>query len=224
MSMNRLLVLLLPLFFLLASCKREKQADALAEVSNSLTDIKAKGKLVVLTDYSSTNYFIYRGQPLGYQYEMLQELANYLNVKLELRVNSDLENSFVLLNRGEVDLIAENIIITFQPKSAGHCNFDGPFHVLRRKLALGGSGAPQLELSKSLERTIYAVIAVIVLLSLWNGQSYLITAFVVFLPLFLLAQLLVNAHKAVRYLLYFSITILFAIEFIILLASSIRCI
>ncbi len=80
-------------------------------------------------------------------------------------------------------------------------------------------GAPQLELNESLERTIYAVIAVIVLLSLWNGQSYLITAFVVFLPLFLLAQLLVNAHKAVRYLLYFSITILFAIEFFILLAS-----
>jgi membrane-bound lytic murein transglycosylase F len=116
MTMNRLLVLLLPLFFLLASCNKDKQADALAEVSNSLTDIKAKGKLVVLTDYSSTNYFIYRGQPLGYQYEMLQELANYLDVKLELRVNSDLEKSFVMLNNGEVDLIAENIIITRERK------------------------------------------------------------------------------------------------------------
>jgi membrane-bound lytic murein transglycosylase F len=47
---------------------------------------------------------------------MLQELANYLDVKLELRVNSDLENSFVLLNKGEVDLIAENIIITRERK------------------------------------------------------------------------------------------------------------
>ncbi len=116
MPMNRLLYLLLPLMMLAASCNREKQPAAPAEVSNSLADIKAKGKLTVVTDYSSTNYFIYRGQPLGYQYEMLQELANYLDVKLELRVNSDLEKSFNLLNTGEVDLIAENIIITRERK------------------------------------------------------------------------------------------------------------
>ena len=116
MYMNRLLYLLLPLMMLIASCNRDRQQTTPAEVSNSLADIKAKGKLVVVTDYSSTNYFIYRGQPLGYQYEMLQELANYLNVKLELRVNSDLEKSFKLLNKGEVDLIAENIIITRERK------------------------------------------------------------------------------------------------------------
>jgi membrane-bound lytic murein transglycosylase F len=116
MTMKRLLYLLLPLTMLVTSCNREKQPAAPAKVSNSLADIKAKGKLVVITDYSSTNYFIYRGQPLGYQYEMLQELANYLDVKLELRVNSDLEKSFKLLNLGEVDLIAENIIITRERK------------------------------------------------------------------------------------------------------------
>src|SRR4030066_1593661 len=106
MPMNRLLYLLLPLTLLVTSCDREKQPATAAEASNSLADIKAKGKLVVVTDYSSTNYFIYRGQPLGYQYEMLQELANYLNVKLELRVNSDLEKSFIMLDKGEVDPMA----------------------------------------------------------------------------------------------------------------------
>jgi len=116
MKMSRLLLLIFPLLFLLASCTGRKQTDTQDKVSNSIDDIKSKGKLVVLTDYSSTNYFIYRGQPLGYQYEMLQELANYLNVKLELRVNSDLDQSFKLLNKGEVDLIAENIIITRERK------------------------------------------------------------------------------------------------------------
>ncbi|MBN2275671.1 MAG: transporter substrate-binding domain-containing protein [Bacteroidales bacterium] len=114
--MKRLLYLLLPLILLIASCDRDRQPAAPAEVSNSLADIKARGKLVVVTDYGSTDYFIYRGQPLGYQYEMLQELSNYLDVKLELRVNSDLDNSFKLLNKGEVDLIAENIIITRKRK------------------------------------------------------------------------------------------------------------
>jgi membrane-bound lytic murein transglycosylase F len=112
MNMKRLLLLLLPLLLPAASCQKGKQVAPTDKVINSLADIKEKGKLTVVTDYSSTNYFIYRGQPLGYQYEMLQELANYLGVKLELRVNSNLENSFKLLNEGEIDLIAENITIT----------------------------------------------------------------------------------------------------------------
>ncbi len=132
MKMKRLLLILLPLMILLASCHTGRQKAATAEVSSSLADIKRKGKLVVITDYSSTNYFIYRGQPLGYQYEMLQELANYLDVKLELRVNSDLEKSFRLLNKGEVDLIAENITITRERKEK--VNFTIPYAQSRQML------------------------------------------------------------------------------------------
>ncbi len=132
MKMKRLLLILLPLMILAISCHTRKQSGTTAEVSNSLDDIKRKGKLVVITDYSSTNYFIYRGQPLGYQYEMLQELANYLEVKLELRVNSDLENSFKLLNKGEVDLIAENITITRERREK--VNFTIPYAQSRQVL------------------------------------------------------------------------------------------
>ncbi len=132
MKMKRLLLILLPLMMLIVSCHNGKQNSTTDEVSNSLADIKRKGKLIVITDYSSTNYFIYRGQPLGYQYEMLQELANYLNVKLELRVNSDLEKSFKLLNKGEVDLIAENITITRERKEK--VNFTIPYAQSRQVL------------------------------------------------------------------------------------------
>jgi membrane-bound lytic murein transglycosylase F len=130
--MKRLLLILLPLVILITSCHTRKQPATPAEVSSSLADIRRKGKLVVITDYSSTNYFIYRGQPLGYQYEMLQELANYLNVKLELRVNSDLEKSFKLLNKGEVDLIAENITITRERREK--VNFTIPYAQSRQVL------------------------------------------------------------------------------------------
>lgn len=132
MKMKRLLLILLPLMMLMASCHTGKQNNSTDEVSSSLADIKRKGKLIVITDYSSTNYFIYRGQPLGYQYEMLQELANYLDVKLELRVNSDLEKSFKLLNKGEVDLIAENITITRERKEK--VNFTIPYAQSRQVL------------------------------------------------------------------------------------------
>ena len=76
-----------------------------------LEAIKEKGKITVLTDYSSTDYFIYKGQPLGFQYEMLQQLANHLSVRLEVRVSRSLNESFAMLRSGKADLIAQNLTI-----------------------------------------------------------------------------------------------------------------
>ena len=36
---------------------------------------KDSGELVVLTLYSSTSYFIYRGQEMGFQYELSEQFA-----------------------------------------------------------------------------------------------------------------------------------------------------
>ena len=77
-----------------------------------LEGIKERGKITVLTDYSSTDYFIYRGQPMGFQYEMLQQLANHLSVRLEVKVSRSLKESFELLRSGEADLMAQNLTIT----------------------------------------------------------------------------------------------------------------
>jgi membrane-bound lytic murein transglycosylase F len=89
------------------------------EIQITLDDldiIKEKGKIVVLTDYNSTSYFIYRGQPMGYQYELLQELADYFGLQLEVIVSNDLNNSFNKLETGDVDLIAANLTVTKQRK------------------------------------------------------------------------------------------------------------
>ncbi|MBN1990579.1 MAG: transporter substrate-binding domain-containing protein [Bacteroidales bacterium] len=86
------------------------------DVNRDLEDIIAKGKLVAVTDFNTTNYFIYKGKPMGYQYEMLQYLAAQLNVKLELVAENNLEKAFQMLEKGEVDLIANNLTITSKRK------------------------------------------------------------------------------------------------------------
>ena len=86
-----------------------------AEVKD-LPQILEKGKLVAITDYNSTNYFIYRGQPMGYQYELLQDLAAHLGVKLEILVSNNLEETFNCLRMGYCDLIALNLTITGKRK------------------------------------------------------------------------------------------------------------
>ncbi|MFA9371658.1 MAG: transglycosylase SLT domain-containing protein [Labilibaculum antarcticum] len=77
-----------------------------------LKHVKLRGKLRVVTDYNSTNYFIYKGHTMGFQYEMLEALADHLGVKLELTVNNDLISSFASLEQGDVDLLGMNLAVT----------------------------------------------------------------------------------------------------------------
>ena len=77
-----------------------------------LRKIIEKGKLVATTEYNSINYFVYRGTPMGYQYEMLKSFAKYLGVKLEIVVNSDIDSSFNCLDKEKCDLIALGLTVT----------------------------------------------------------------------------------------------------------------
>ncbi|MBN2596880.1 MAG: transporter substrate-binding domain-containing protein [Marinifilaceae bacterium] len=77
-----------------------------------LKHVKLRGKLRVVTDYNSTNYFVYKGHTMGFQYEMLEALAKHLGVKLELTVNNDLVSAFASLERGDVDLLGMNLTVT----------------------------------------------------------------------------------------------------------------
>jgi len=78
--------------------------------------IRQAGELKVVTEYNSISYFLYRGQPLGFQYEMLQELANHMNLPLEVSVSNDLGRNFNDLQEGQVDMIAMNLTITSSRK------------------------------------------------------------------------------------------------------------
>ena len=79
---------------------------------NELSRIKEKKELQVVVDCNSTNYFVYKGQPMGFQYELLKAFADDLGVALKLHVSNNLEDSFNRLNSKEFDLIAKNITVT----------------------------------------------------------------------------------------------------------------
>ncbi len=83
-----------------------------SEVAIDLDQIRERGFLQAIVDNNSISYFIYRGQPMGYEYELLQSLTKYLHVELKIRVISGIEQSIDLLNRGEGDLIAFPLTVT----------------------------------------------------------------------------------------------------------------
>lgn len=107
-----ILLIILTAMLIPHSCDidRTSDTDNLATgQDNSLSDILKRGKLIATTNYNSSNYFIYRGGPAGYEYEMLEAYAKHLGVALELVVNEDYEKALADLEHGKVDLIAMGI-------------------------------------------------------------------------------------------------------------------
>jgi membrane-bound lytic murein transglycosylase F len=107
-------VAVLLLLLAISSCKNVNyfHHDTDENKVAKLQQIKERGKIVVVTDYNSTNYFIYRGQPMGFQFDLLQELSDYLGVKVEVTVSNDLNKNIAKLNNHEIDLIASNLTVT----------------------------------------------------------------------------------------------------------------
>ena len=71
-----------------------------------LSQIREKGELVACTDYTSTNYFIYRGEPMGFQYELLKLFASHMKLKLRISVTNSLDKAYKELNSFNAHIIA----------------------------------------------------------------------------------------------------------------------
>jgi membrane-bound lytic murein transglycosylase F len=117
MSGIKYLKLIIPVIFmvLLQTCNQTREVIRLKVGDKPVVElkhVKLRGKLRVITDYNSTNYFVYKGHTMGFQYEMLKALAQHLGVKLELTVNNDLVSSFASLERGDVDLLGMSLAVT----------------------------------------------------------------------------------------------------------------
>src|SRR5215213_403389 len=86
-------------------------------IRRDLSEIKERGQLVVLAPYNSTTYFLYRGEPLGYEYELLQAFAKEQGVPLKVIVATDRKSFYSMLNSGEGDIVAARLIPTEEDRA-----------------------------------------------------------------------------------------------------------
>ena len=81
--------------------------------TTDLAEILERGVLRAATDYNSTNYFVYRGEPMGFHLELLRHFASHLGVDLEVSVSNDLgENIDCVFDDDGCDLIAQNLWVS----------------------------------------------------------------------------------------------------------------
>jgi len=91
-----------------------------------LNEIKSRGKIIALTLNTSTSYFIFKGHPIGFEYEMLKRFTNQIGVDLEIKLISDVHTMFDLLAKGEGDIIACNLAVTRERLEKA--NFSSPYN------------------------------------------------------------------------------------------------
>ncbi len=105
---EKLILIISVLILVLASCSTPAGEKG---ISLDLDSIKARGRIVAVTDFNSTNYFLYRGEPMGFHYELLKSFADYLGLDLEIITENHLDHSFGLLNSGKADLLAIGLTV-----------------------------------------------------------------------------------------------------------------
>ena len=75
-------------------------------VSFDLDSIRKRGRLIAVTDFNSTNYFIYKGEPMGFNYELLKTFSEVIGMDLEIIPENHPEKGLSMLKAGEADLLA----------------------------------------------------------------------------------------------------------------------
>ena len=78
--------------------------------------IAARGVMNVAVDFSPLSYHIDGDSISGFDYELLQMLSKYANIKIEIHPETGLSKSLDLLNHGTYDVIARQIPVTTENK------------------------------------------------------------------------------------------------------------
>jgi membrane-bound lytic murein transglycosylase F len=110
--MSALALLLLTLSATPDSMEWELTRHTRERYAGDLAEIKKRGVLRVLTRNNSSAYFIAKGEQRGFQFELAQELAKELGVRVAIVVPPSRDNLIASLLDGEGDVIAAGMTVT----------------------------------------------------------------------------------------------------------------
>lgn len=111
--MNRVIITFLA-YLLLFTCCSPRQNGQESDSANSydFPEVKEKGVLTAVTLYSSTSYFQYKMQPMGYEYELIKDFAKSQGLQLEIKIAQSTSEMVEMLKKEEADVIAYPIFVS----------------------------------------------------------------------------------------------------------------
>ena len=105
---RKLLFLLIILAAVLAfrTLTRSSSGKLAKASSIDLDSIRKRGKLIAVTDFNSIDYFIYKGEPMGFNYELLKSFSDFAGIDLEIIAENNIKRAVGMVQSGEADLLA----------------------------------------------------------------------------------------------------------------------
>jgi membrane-bound lytic murein transglycosylase F len=120
-----------------------------------LPAIKERGKIRMITRNNAATYFLWRGQVLGFEYELARKFAEENGLRLEVVVAPTHEDLLPMLRSGEGDFVAAFLTATEERAHSG-IQFSRPYHFASEVL-VGRIDEPPLDSIEDLKgRTISA--------------------------------------------------------------------
>ena len=110
-SKRRFLLLLIGFSVLFQGCDFRSRRQ---EMRKDWTQIKAAGKLTLLTENTTLSFFEFKGKRMGFEYEILDTFCKANHLKLEVKVLNKLSDFGRLLRKGEGDVVAANLPIALR--------------------------------------------------------------------------------------------------------------
>ena len=98
---------------------------------DSLERIKETGQITVLTRNNANCYYIYRDQPMGFEYELAKAFSSFLEVELKVVVQ-DWNNLLTEVNSHKGDFVAAGMTIT--PDRAELADFSDPYMTIQQQV------------------------------------------------------------------------------------------
>lgn len=110
--MRKFISFLFIVFLSVISCDKEnRRVYSVYAPHRDLDAILADGKIRAVTNINQTSYFIYKGEPMGFHFELLKKFADHLDVELEIIPRNDIDDALKLLRDGEADIVATGLAV-----------------------------------------------------------------------------------------------------------------
>ena len=106
------LLLLLVVVLIVSACNRDDENI----VHRDWDEIQTEGVLRAITMSNSTSYFIYRGEEMGCEYELIKQFADENNLQLEIVLANSFENIIELLDEGKGDIVVYDMPVNLKKR------------------------------------------------------------------------------------------------------------
>lgn len=108
---------------------------------DDLAGIKKRRVLRMLTQNHPASYFIWRGQLMGFEYDLVREFAEEQGLRVKVIVPPTWDDLIPWLQQGRGDLIAASMTVTEERRKKGLA-FSHPYHQVREVVVARKGDAP----------------------------------------------------------------------------------